>query len=127
MKKLNNTPIDYKKLKQILKLACDVYPEDDEDGSTLYEKYQVNNTLKYIKDLEKGVNNNNFDVFEKLNDQGMATFEGVVNLNDEQKAKWDEFDLVLSVISDIAYEYDFNDAQMTLNDLAKEIDNFKIN
>ena len=119
------TPIDYEKLKQILLLACNTYPEGD-DVNALYEKSDIKHTLKYIMTLEKGVKNDDFDVFDKLKGQEPATLEGLVNLDDAQSAKWDDFDLALSVVSDIAYEYDLDDAASALSDLAQAIDSFQL-
>ena len=119
-------PINYEKLKQILLLACNTYPEDDQDGSALYEKSDVKHTLKYIMTLEKGVKNDDFDVFDKLEDQEPATLEGIVNLDDAQSAKWDDFDLALSVVSSVAYEYDLDDAASALNGLAQVVDSFQL-
>lgn len=119
-------PINYEKLKQILLLACNTYPEDDEDGIALYEKSDVKHTLKYIMTLEKGVKNDDFDVFDKLEGQEPATLEGIVNLDDIQSTKWDDFDLALSVVSSIAYEYDLDDAASALSDLAQAIDSFQL-
>jgi len=120
------TPINYEKLKQILLLACNTYPEDDEDGSALYEKEDVKHTLKYIMTLEKGVKNDDFDVFDKLEGQEPATLEGIVNLDDVQSTKWDDFDLALSVVSSVAYEYDLDDAASALGDLANAVDSFQL-
>jgi len=119
-------PINYEKLKQILLLACNTYPEDDQDASALYEKSDVKHTLKYIMTLEKGVKNDDFDVFDKLEDQEPATLEGIVNLDDAQSAKWDDFDLALSVVSSVAYEYDLDDAASALNGLAQAVDSFQL-
>jgi hypothetical protein len=119
-------PINYEKLKQILLLACNTYPEDDQDASALYEKSDVKHTLKYIMTLEKGVKNDDFDVFDKLEDQEPATLEGIVNLDDAQSAKWDDFDLALSVVSSVAYEYDLDDAASALNGLAQVVDSFQL-
>lgn len=118
-------PINYEKLKQILLLACNTYPEDD-DVNALYEKGDVKHTIKYIMKLEKGVKNNDEDIFDELEDQDPATFEGVVNLNDAQSAKWDDFDLALSVISSVVYEYDLDDAASALNGLAQAVDSFQL-
>lgn len=120
------TPINYEKLKQILLLACNTYPEDDEDGSALYEKEDVKHTLKYIMTLEKGVKNDDFDVFDKLEGQEPTTLEGIVNLDDVQSTKWDDFDLALSVVSSVAYEYDLDDAASALGDLANAVDSFQL-
>lgn len=119
-------PTNYEKLKQILLLACNTYPEGDEDGSPLYEKSDVKHTLKYIMTLEKGVKNDDFDVFDKLEDQEPATLEGIVNLDDAQSAKWDDFDLALSAVSSVAYEYDLDDAASALADLAEAVDSFEL-
>jgi len=119
-------PINYEKLKQILLLACNTYPEDDQDASALYEKSDVKHTLKYIMTLEKGVKNDDFDVFDKLEDQEPATLEGIVNLDDAQSAKWDDFDLALSAVSSVAYEYDLDDAASALNGLAQVVDSFQL-
>jgi hypothetical protein len=119
-------PINYEKLKQILLLACNTYPEDDQDTSALYEKSDVKHTLKYIMTLEKGVKNNDFDVFDKLEDQEPATLEGIANLDDAQSAKWGDFDLALSVVSSVVYEYDLDDAASALNGLAQVVDNFQL-
>ena len=120
------TPIDYEKLKQILLLACNTFPEDDEDGSALYEKSDVKHTIKYVMTLEKGVKNDDFDVFDKLEGQEPATFEGIVNLDDAQSTKWDDIDLALSGVSSVAYEYDLDDTASALDDLAKAIDSFQL-
>ena len=120
------TPINYEKLKQILLLACTTYPEGDEDASALYEKSDVKHTLKYIMTLEKGVKNGDEDVFDKLEDQEPATLEGIVNLDDVQSTKWDGFDLALSVVSSVAYEYDLDDAASALGDLANAVDSFQL-
>ena len=125
----NNTPINYEKLKQILLLACNTYPEGDAgygDVEPLYEKDEVKNTIKYIMKLEKGVKNDDEDIFDKLEDQEPQTFTGSVYLDDTQKAKWDSFDLAFNVVSEIAYEYDLDDAASALNDLAQEINSFQL-
>ena len=120
-----NTSIDYEKLKQILLLACNTHPAQ-EDEITLYEKNQVKSTLKYIMKLEKGVKDDNFDIFDELEGQEPATFEGTVYLDDTQKTKWDDFDTALSVLSGIAYEYDLDDAAAALNGLAQAVSSFKL-
>ena len=117
-------PINYEKLKQILLLASETYPE--EYGGALYEKSDIKHTLKYIMTLEKGVNSDDSDVFDKLEGQEPATFEGSVYLDDAQKARWDNFELAISVVSDIAYEYDLDDAASALSDLAQAIDSFQL-
>ena len=125
----NTTPINYEKLKQILLLACNTYPEGDAgygDVEPLYEKDEVKNTIKYIMKLEKGVKNDDEDIFDKLEDQEPSTFTGAVYLDDAQKAKWDGFDLALDVLSNVAYEYDLDDAASALNDLAQEINSFQL-
>lgn len=125
----NNTPIDYEKLKQILLLACNTYPEGESgygDVEPLFEKSEVKSTIKYIMNLEKGVKKGDEDIFDKLEDQGSETFTGSVYLDDTQKAKWDGIDLALNVISDVAYEYDLDEAASALNDLAQEINSFQL-
>lgn len=126
----NNTPIDYEKLKQILLLACKTFPKGDAgygDVEPLYEKSEVNSTIKYIMKLEKGVKKGDEDIFDKLEDQDPPeTFTGSVYLDDTQKAKWDGFDLVLNVVSEVAYEYDLDEASSALNDLAQEINSFQL-
>ena len=120
------TPINYEKLKQILILACNTYPEDDQDGSALYEKSDVKHTIKAIMTLAKGVADEDEDVFDILENDPPATLEGIVNLDDAQSAKWDDFDLALSVVSDVSYEYDFDDAARALNSLAQAVDSFQL-
>ena len=118
------TAIDYEKLKQILLLASKTKPENY-DGA-LYEKSDIKNTLKYIMVLEKGVKKNNPNVFDKLEDQELATFEGSVYLDDAQSSRWSEFELAISVVSDVASEYDLDDAASALSDLAQAIDSFQL-
>ena len=48
-------PINYEKLKQILLLASNTFPEDDQDGSPLYEKGDIKHSIKAIMTLAKGV------------------------------------------------------------------------
>ena len=118
-------PINYEKLKQILLLACNTYPEDD-DVNALYEKRDVKRTIKAIMTLAKGVADEDEDVFDILENDPPATLEGTVNLDDAQSAKWDDFDLALSVVSDVSYEYDFDDAARALNSLAQAVDSFQL-
>jgi len=126
LKEEATNPINYEKLKQILTLASNTFPEDDEDGSPLYEKGDIKRSIKAIMTLAKGVADEDEDVFDKLEDNPPSTLEGVVNLTDVQDAKWEDFDMALSMVSDIAYEYDFYDAAIALNGLAREVDKFEL-
>ena len=119
-------PINYEKLKQILLLASNTFPEDDQDGSPLYEKGDIKHSIKAIMTLAKGVVDEDEDVFDILEDNPPATLEGTINLDDAQEAKWRDFDMALSMVSDVAYEYDFDDAAIALKGLAREVDNFEL-
>lgn len=116
--------INYEKLAQILKLASNTHEEDNEE-IVMFEKKYIKGTIRAIMELAKGVANEDEDVFDKLLNNPPATFESI-DLTDEQAARWNDFTIALSVVSDIAYEYDFDDAAEALNDLAKAVDNFQL-
>ena len=119
------TPINYEKLKQILLLACNTYTQDD-DVNALFEKDQIKHTIKAIMTLAKGVADEDEDVFDVLENNPPTTLEGTMFLDDTLIDRWDQFDIALSTVSDVSYEYDFDDAARALNSLAREVDNFQL-
>ena len=119
------TPINYEKLKQILLLACNTYTQDD-DVNALFEKDQIKHTIKAIMTLAKGVANEDEDVFDVLENNPPTTLEGTMFLDDTLIDRWDQFDIALSTVSDVSYEYDFDDAARALNSLAQAVDSFQL-
>ena len=117
--------INYDKLKQILLLACKIYPQG-EDGSALYDKSYIKDTIKYIMILDKGVKNKKQNVFDKLEDEYLETFESFVFLDDAQQQRWNKFDDALTDVSSSSDEYDLEEAQDALKNLSIAIDDFQL-
>jgi len=117
------TPINYKKLKDILLLASKTFPDGNEGA--LIEKEDIKNTLQYLMSLEKAVKNNDDTIFR--NDNRLATFEGLLDLDKPQQAKWDILDSALNIVNMSVDEYDLDDVATSLKGLSKAINNFQLN
>jgi len=117
------TPINYKKLKDILLLAGKTFPGGSE--GSLIEKEDIKWILQYLMNVETAVKNDDRDIFD--DDDRLATFEGFVNLNKAQQAKWDDIDTALSVVNMSVDEYDLDDVAISLKGLSKAINNFQLN
>jgi len=117
------TPINYKKLKDILLLASKTFPGGSEGA--LIEKEDIKWILQYLMNVETAVKNDDRDIFD--DDDRLATFEGFVNLNKAQQAKWDDIDTALSVVNMSVDEYDLDDVASSLKELSKAINNFQLN
>jgi hypothetical protein len=115
--------IDYNKLKQILLLACKTYTEEED---AIYTKSDIQPAIKYIMILDKGVKEQNEDVFDKLEAKYIETLENFVFLDDIQQQLWEEFDSALNNVSTVSGEYDLDEAAQSLNDLAQAINNFTL-
>ena len=115
MKASIGTPINYKKLKDILLLASKTFPVDSEGA--LIEKEDIKNALQYLMSLEAAVKNDN----------RLTTFEGLINLDKAQQAKWDKLDSALSIVNMSVDEYDLDDVASSLKGLSNAINSFQLN
>jgi hypothetical protein len=117
------TPINYKKLKDILLLASKTFPVNNEGA--LIEKEDIKNALQYLMSLETAVKNDDSDIFD--DDNRLATFEGLIDLDKKQQAKWDILDSALNIVNMSVDEYDLDDVATSLKGLSKAINNFQLN
>ena len=122
------TSFPYEKFGQILLAASEIYPPIKTNPKyPLYDKGQIKPTLKYIKKLEKGIKNEDFDVFDELEETTPPDqFDNRYEVGTEEYKKWNDLDWKLNAVGDIWYEYDFDFATTALNDLAKEINKFEL-
>lgn len=123
MKASIGTPINYKKLKDILLLASKTFPVDSEGA--LIEKEDIKNALQYLMSLEAAVKNDDSDIFS--DDNRLTTFEGLINLDKAQQAKWDKLDSALSIVNMSVDEYDLDDVASSLKGLSNAINSFQLN
>ena len=123
MKASIGTPINYKKLKDILLLASKTFPVDSEGA--LIEKEDIKNALQYLMSLEAAVKNADSDIFS--DDNRLTTFEGLINLDKAQQAKWDKLDSALSIVNMSVDEYDLDDVASSLKGLSNAINSFQLN
>lgn len=117
------TPINYKKLKDILLLASKTFPVDSEGA--LIEKEDIKWMLQYLMSLDTAVKNDDSDIFD--DDNRLTTFEGLINLDKAQQAKWDKIDSALSIVNMSVDEYDLDDVASSLKGLSNAINSFQLN
>jgi hypothetical protein len=115
-----DTPINYKKLKDILLLASKTFPANSEGA--LIEKDYIKWTLQSLMSLEKAVKNNDDAIFN--NDIRLSTFEGLQDLDKNQQAKWNNIDSALNIVNMSVDEYDLDDVASSLKRLSKAINSF---
>lgn len=123
MKASIGTPINYKKLKDILLLASKTFPVDSEVA--LIEKEDIKNALQYLMSLETAVKNDDSDIFD--DDNRLTTFEGLLDLDKAQQAKWDKLDSALNIVNMSVDEYDLDDVASSLKGLSNAINSFQLN
>ena len=118
----------YEKFGQILLAASETYPPIKSNPKyPLYDKNQIKPTLNYIKKLEKGIKNEDYDVFDELEETNPPeSFDNRYEVDTREFNKWNDLDWKLNAVGDIWYEYDFDFATKALNDLAEEINKFEL-
>lgn len=121
MKASIGTPINYKKLKDILLLASKTFPVDSEGA--LIEKEDIKWMLQYLMSLETAVKNDDSDIFD--DDNRLTTFEGLLDLDKAQQAKWNKIDSALSIVNMSVDEYDLDDVASSLKGLSNAINSFQ--
>ena len=120
------TSFPYEKLKQILIAASEIYPPSSK--YPVYSKNDIKPTLQYIMKLEKGLKEDDVNIFNKLEKTTPPEIFNTIGykVDTEEFNKWDDLGWELASIGNIWREYDWDFAADQLKDLAKAINEFEL-